>query len=41
MVALAVRALVLVGLAWVAGGSGGRRSGLVEECLECGQCLHL
>ena len=41
MVALAVRALVLVGLAWVAGGSGGGRSVLVEEFLECSQSLCL
>ena len=41
MVALAVRALVFVGLAWVAGDSGGGHSVLVEEFLECGQGLHL
>ena len=41
MVALAVRALVFAGLAWVAGGSGGGHSVLVEEFLECGQGLHL
>ncbi len=41
MVALAVRALVFVGLAWVAGDSGGGHSVLVEEFLGCGQSLHL
>ena len=41
MVVLAVRALVFVGLACVAGGSGGRRSVLVEEFLEYGQGLCL
>ena len=41
MVVLAVRALVFVGLEWVAGGRVGRRSVLVEEFLECGHGLHL
>ena len=40
MVVLAVRALVFAWLAWVAGGSGGKRSVLVEEFLECSQGLH-
>ena len=38
---LAVRALVFVGFACVARGSGGGHSVLVEEFLECGQGLHL
>ena len=41
MVVLAVRALVFVGLACVAGDSGGGHSVLVEEFLECSQSLHL
>ena len=41
MVALAVRALVFVGLVYVVRESGGGRSVLVEEFLECGQGLRL
>jgi hypothetical protein len=41
MVVLAVRALVSVWVAGVAGGSGAGRIVLVEEFLECGQGLRL